>query len=132
LIIFALQAEHECMGKVVFKQRPGKSPELFPANIFDKIPANHPVRLVDQVVEQLDITELLKRYKGGGTSAYHPRMMLKVIFYSYLSNVYSCRKIAKALQENIHFMWIFGAKSSKSLSIGCLQRWCGCWWTWAM
>lgn len=98
----------ECMGKVVFKQGPGKSPELFPVNIFDKIPDNHPVRLVDQVVEQLDITELVKRYKGGGTSAYHPRMMLKVIFYSYLSNVYSCRKIAKALQENIHFMFISG------------------------
>jgi hypothetical protein len=48
LIIFALQAAHECMGKkVIFKQQPGKSPELFPVNIFDKIPDNHPVRLVD-------------------------------------------------------------------------------------
>lgn len=104
-----MQAANECMGKkVIFKQQPGKSPELFPVNIFDRIPDNHPVRLVDQVVNQLDITELIKRYKGGGTSAYHPRMMLKVIFYSYLSNVYSCRKIAKALQENIHFMFISG------------------------
>ena len=48
----------------------------------------------------------MKTYKGGGCSAYHPRMMLKVLFYSYLSNVYSCRKIAKALEENIHFMYI--------------------------
>jgi transposase len=31
-------------------------------------------------------------------------MMLKVLFYSYLSNVYSCRKIAKALNENIYFI----------------------------
>jgi transposase len=60
------------------------------------------------VVNSLDISDIIKRYKGGGTSAYHPRMMIKVLFYSYLSNVYSCRKIAKALNENIHFMFISG------------------------
>lgn len=96
------------MTKVIFKNQTGKCPELFPVNIFDKIPTNHPVRLVNMVVDSLDISELLKKYKGGGTSAYHPRMMLKVLFYSYLSNIYSCRKIAKALTENIHFMFISG------------------------
>ncbi len=63
---------------------------------------------MDKVVNSLDISHILKKYKGGGTSAYHPRMMLKVLFYSYLSNTYSCRKIAKALTENIHFMFISG------------------------
>ncbi|MGV4505846.1 transposase, partial [Ornithobacterium rhinotracheale] len=94
------------MSKVIFKTQPGNCPELFPENIFDKIPEDHPVRLVDMVVNSLDISDILKKYKGGGTSAYHPRMMLKVLFYSYLSNIYSCRKIAKTLQENIHFMYI--------------------------
>lgn len=96
------------MSKVIFKNQTGNSPELFPINIFDKIPENHPVRLVDMVVNSLDISDILKKYKGGGTSAYHPRMMIKVLFYSYLSNTYSCRKIAKALTENIHFMFISG------------------------
>jgi transposase len=96
------------MAKVVFKNQTGNSPELFPVNIFDRIPDNHPVRLVDTVVNSLDISDIIKKYKGGGTSAYHPRMMIKVLFYSYLSNVYSCRKIAKALGENIHFMFISG------------------------
>ena len=96
------------MAKVVFKNQTGNSPELFPINIFDKIPENHPVRLIDTVVNSLDISDILKLYKGGGTSAYHPRMMIKVLFYSYLSNIYSCRKIAQALTENIHFMYISG------------------------
>lgn len=96
------------MSKVVFKNQSANTPELFPVNIFDKIPDNHPVRLVETVVNQLDISAIIKKYKGGGTSAYHPRMMIKVLFYSYLSNVYSCRKIGKALQENIHFMYISG------------------------
>jgi transposase len=96
------------MTKVVFKNQTSNSPELFPINIFDKIPENHPVRLVDSVVNSLDISEIIKLYKGGGASAYHPRMMIKILFYGYLSNVYSCRKIAKALTENIHFMFISG------------------------
>lgn len=96
------------MAKVIFKSQSINTPELFPVNIFDKISENHPVRLVDKVVNSLDISQILKKYKGGGTSAYHPRMMLKVLFYSYLSNTYSCRKIAKALTENIHFMFISG------------------------
>lgn len=96
------------MAKVTFKNLPAHSPELFPENIFDKIPENHPVRLVDWVVNSLDITDIIKLYKGGGCSAYHPRMMIKVLFYGYLSNTYSCRKIAKALSENIHFMFISG------------------------
>jgi len=77
-------------------------------SLSDKIPLTHPVRIVDQIVDALDICILLSKYKGGGTSSYHPRMMLKVLFYSYLNNIYSCRKIEKALQENIYFMWLSG------------------------
>jgi transposase len=96
------------MAKVTFKTQSGNFPELFPVNIFDLIPQDHPVRLVDSVVNQLDIRDITGLYLGGGCSAYHPRMMIKVLFYSYLSNIYSCRKIAKALTENIHFMYISG------------------------
>lgn len=38
-------------------------------------------------------------------------MLIKVVFYAYLSNIYSCRKIEKALQENIHFMWLSGSST---------------------
>ena len=96
------------MAKVTFKNQTGNTPKLFPINIFDKIPENHPVRLVDSVVNNLDISDLINMYLGGGCSAHHPRMTIKVLFYSYLSNVYSCLKIAKADTENIHFMFISG------------------------
>jgi len=96
------------MSKKLFKNANGLNPTLFPIDIFSKIPDNHPVKLINEVVDQLDISKIMDKYKGGGTTAYHPRMMIKVLFYSYLSNVYSCRKIAKALQENIHFMYISG------------------------
>ena len=96
------------MAKALFKPLPLNSPELFPVNIFERIPENHPVHLISDVVDRLDISNIMAEYKGGGTTAFAPKMMLKVLFYSYLSNVYSCRKIAKALNENIYFMWISG------------------------
>ncbi len=66
------------------------------------------MRLVNQVVDKLQLDDLLSTYKGGGTSRYHPRMLLKVLFYAYFCNIYSCRRIAQALEENIHFMWLSG------------------------
>jgi transposase len=94
--------------KVQFKALPSNSPSLFPEDIFAKIPSNHPVRLVNQVVDDLNLDHIIKLYKGGGTTSYHPRMLIKVLFYAYLSNIYSCRKIEKALGENIYFMWLSG------------------------
>ena len=81
---------------------------LFPPSLEELIAENHPVRVINTVVDKLDIEPLLKKYKGGGTSSYHPRMMLKIIIYSYLSNVYSSRKMEAAVKENIHFMWLAG------------------------
>lgn len=97
-----------CMKPVTFKALTSSEIVLFPENLGDRIPSHHPVRLVSTVVDELDISSVMSNYKGGGTSSFHPRMMIKVLFYSYLSNMYSCRKIEKALQENIYFMWLSG------------------------
>ena len=51
---------------------------------------------------------LIEKFKGGGTSSYHPRMLLKVIVFAYLSNTYSSRRMEAALKENIYFMMISG------------------------
>lgn len=94
--------------KVVFKTYHQKQLSLIPPSYDDLVPKNHPVRVVNTVIDHLDISSLEKTYKGGGTSSYHPRMLLKVVIYSYLRNIYSSRKIEQALQENVHFMWLSG------------------------
>lgn len=92
--------------KVVFKNYSPNQILLLPPSLEEMIEANHPVRVVNQVIDSINIDPLLKKYKSGGTSSYHPRMMLKVLVYAYLSNVYSSRKMEAALKENIHFMWL--------------------------
>jgi len=96
------------MRKPVYKSNLQGQISLFPARLDQNIAEGSPVRLVNQIVENLDITAIEKTYSGGGTSAYHPRMMLKVLFYAYMNNIYSCRKIGKQLEENVHYMWLSG------------------------
>lgn len=96
------------MRKPVFKPNLQGQISLFPARLDQNIAEGAPVRLVNQIVEQLDISTIERTYKGGGTSSFHPRVMLKVLFYAYMNNIYSCRKIEKQLLENVHYMWLSG------------------------
>lgn len=81
---------------------------LMPQSYEELIPEGHVVRVVAQAVERIDVNSVLAQYVGGGTSSYHPKMMLKVLVYAYCQKIYSSRKIAAALRENIHFMWLSG------------------------
>ena len=81
---------------------------LLPPSLDELIEASHLVRVVNHVVESMDISGLINQYKGGGTTAYHPRMLLKILLYAYSVKIYTGRKIAKALRQDIHFMWLSG------------------------
>ncbi len=51
------------------------------------------------MLDKIDIEPLIKKYKGGGTSSFHPRMLLKVLVFAYINNTYSSLKIEAALKE---------------------------------
>jgi transposase len=81
---------------------------LLPPSLDELIPEGHMVRVVNDTIDKLNIEPLHETYKGGGTSAYHPLMLLKVLVYAYITKLYSVRQIAKALRENVYFMWLSG------------------------
>ncbi len=89
---------------VVFKTCSQDQLRLLPPSYDDLVLKNHPVRIVNMIIDSVDICKLEERYKGGGTSSYHQRMLLKVLIYAYLRNFYSSRKIEQALSENVHFI----------------------------
>lgn len=93
---------------VVFKQYSQQQSLLLPPTLSDLIGEKHLVRVVNEVVESMDISDLINLYEGGGTSAYHPRMLLKILLYAYSVKIYTGRKIAQALKQDIHFMWLSG------------------------
>ena len=96
--------------KPVFKAYHQHQITLLPASLEELIPPGHAVRVVSSVVDRMELESLLSSYDGGGASRYHPRMLLKVVLYAYLDGVRSSRRIAKALRENVHYMWLAGSQ----------------------
>lgn len=92
----------------IFKTYNQHQISLLPPSLEELIPANHPVRTVNEVLDRIDLKNLEQEYVGGGASSYHPRMLLKVLVFGYLSNTYSSRKLEAVIRENIHFMWLSG------------------------
>ena len=96
--------------KVVFKQDYRQQGVLIPLDLNDMVSTDHPVRVINAVLDKVDISEIIKQFRPGGTSSYHPRMLLKVIVFGYINNIYSSRKIEEALKSNIYFMWLAGMR----------------------
>ena len=92
----------------VFKAYVMNQTALLPPSYAEKIPEKHLVRVVNEAIEKIDVSGLLAKYKGGGTLSYHPKMMLKVLVYAYAKRIYSSRRIAEALRENIYFNVSYG------------------------
>ena len=98
------------MAKLAIKSENRKQNLLLPPSLDELVPENHMVRVVDAVIDRLDISDILSTYRGGGNSAFNPKMMLKVLVFAYLSNVYSSRRIEELLKRDIYFMWLAGMK----------------------
>ena len=94
--------------KATFRSYNPDQLSLLPPSLDELIEDNHVVRVVRRVIDDLNIDVIVKKYKGGGASSFHPKMMLKILVYGYLSNIYSSRKIEQSVKSNIHFMWLSG------------------------
>jgi len=94
--------------KVVFKTYDQAQMQLLPQAFDEFVDKNHAVRAVDRMIDAVPLEKLEKIYVGGGTSSYHPKMLLKVLVYAYSDGVRSSRRIAKALRENVIYMWLSG------------------------
>lgn len=81
---------------------------MFPPNLADMVPQDHPARFINQFVDELDVTDILMTYKSGGTSCYHPRVLIKILLYGYLNRDYSSRVLERKCRENVVYMWLCG------------------------
>ena len=96
------------MAKRTFKPYSQHQTNLFPMDLGSMIPNDHPARILSTVIDTIDLSALFNDYSSKGASSFDPRMMLKVLIYAYLNNIYSTRKIENSLSENIHMMWLSG------------------------
>lgn len=70
------------------------------------IKENHPVAVINTIVEKLDLNILYSKYSNEGNPSYHPKMMLKILFYAYYDGIMSCRTIWDAVMHRYDFIYL--------------------------
>ena len=84
---------------------------LLPECVDDYVAEENPVRVIEALVEQLELQEM--GFEGvdpeaTGRPAYHPSVLLKIYLYGYLNRVQSSRRLEHETQRNIELMWLTG------------------------
>ena len=83
---------------------------LFPERLDDYVGEDHPVRVIDVFIDDLDVSGLGFKAEPAATGrpGYQPKMMLKLYVYGYLNRVQSSRRLECEAQRNIELMWLTG------------------------
>ncbi len=79
-----------------------------PYDVEDWLPENHLARFIVAIVSMLDFKHIYQQYKGVGSTAYDPRMLLSLLFYGYSTGVFSSRKIENCTYDSVAFRFIAG------------------------
>ena len=84
---------------------------MLPPTLDELLPLDHPARFVAEFVDALDRdawAELGVDIEGDsmGAPAYHPRALLSVWLYGFMTGVRSCRKLEAACRDQIPYLWL--------------------------
>jgi len=82
------------------------TPYLLPPSVEEWLPEDHLARFVVEIVDQLDMSKMTRAYRGTGSAAYHPGMLLSLLIYGYATGTYSSRRIEAATYDSLAFRYI--------------------------
>jgi transposase len=81
---------------------------LLPPSVDEWLPQRHLARFVVEVIDGLDLSDLVKAYRGSGSASYHPAMLLGLMVYGYATKVFSSRAIERGTYDSVAFRFIAG------------------------
>ena len=90
----------------MFKEYQQSQAQLLPPTLSELVAKDHIARLINHVVDSMDLSFLESQYSDQGQHAYPPDMLLKILVYGYASGVRSSRRLADKLHEDVVFMWL--------------------------
>src|SRR5258707_4631999 len=79
---------------------------LLPPSIDEWLPKEHRARFVLEVIAGMDLRAMSGSYRGSGSAAHHPRMLLGVLVYGYATGVFASRKLERATYDSVAFRFI--------------------------
>lgn len=74
---------------------------LLPPSVDEWLPHRHLARFVVEVIDGLDLSELVKAYRGSCSASYHPAMLLGLMVYGYATKVFSSRAIVRGTYDSV-------------------------------
>jgi transposase len=83
-----------------------KTTYLLPPSIEEWLPEDHLARFVVEIVEQLDLSAMKRSYRGTGSEAYHPEVLLALLIYGYATGTHGSRRIEQATHESLAYRFI--------------------------
>ncbi len=97
---------------------------LLPPSIDDWLPDDHSARFISEVVEELlDLDGIYSSYiEASGAPPYDPKMMLKLVLYSYSIGVTSSREMERRCYVDVAFRWICANVAPDHRSISRFRR----------
>jgi len=79
---------------------------LLPPSLDEWLPEQHLARFVVEVIDGLDLSAMVKSYRGSGSASYHPALLLGLLVYGYTTGVFSSRKLERATYDSVAFRFI--------------------------
>ncbi|MCH8820060.1 MAG: transposase [Acidobacteria bacterium] len=78
---------------------------LLPPSLKEWLPEGHLAYFIGETVDLMDLSDFFKHYEGDGrrNQPFHPRMMVKILLYGYATGVFSSRKLARKMTEDVAF-----------------------------
>lgn len=78
---------------------------MLPPSLQEWLPDGHLAYFISDLVDSFDLSAIAGTYEDElrGGPPYHPAMMVKVVLYAYCTGVYSSRRIARRLHEDVAF-----------------------------
>jgi len=91
---------------MAFREADHQSIYLLPPSLSDWLPEGHLARFVVEIVGKLDLGEFRDAYRGNGSAAYPPHIMLALLFYGYATGTYSSRKLERGTYDSVPLRYI--------------------------
>lgn len=80
--------------------------QLLPTYPSDLVPDDHLARVVTEIIDRLNLTELYQQFSWEGGASFHPEALLRTLFYGYAQGDRSSRRLQKQCQENFVYLYL--------------------------
>ena len=96
---------------------------LFATSLEERVPDDHPVRLLDEILDQLDWSDWEAEYHGAlGQPPIHPSVLAKTLLFALIRRIRSSRQIEYNIQHSIDFMWLVSGRTIDHVTLSEFRR----------